>query len=119
MDILILEDSSARCELFKKYLKEHNLFFCDNVDDAKILIDNQKFDMIFLDHDLEGQIYVNSNYENTGYQVAKYIASKNIESQIIIHTMNYSGARNMRSVLPKAKCISFSRLLKAWDLKHI
>lgn len=118
MNIMILEDSPERCEFFRKFLSGHVLYFYDNAEAAKTALRLQEFDMIFLDHDLEGQVYVNSDHENTGYQVAKYIADKNIETQVIIHTMNYSGAGRMLSVLPNSKWVAFNQLLEAHKINR-
>ena len=79
MKILILEDSAIRIQIFKKILnKKHKLYFYDQVEEAKNAIDNLgPFDVIYLDHDLDQRIFVDSDENNTGFQLAKYIAEKN------------------------------------------
>ena len=114
MKILILEDSQARINTFKQKLnnKEYELYFFDKVKDAELALENiGGFSVAFLDHDLDNEIFVDSNNENTGYQLAKYIAEKNIDiPSIIIHSMNVVGAQNMKSLLPKAEIIPFPLL---------
>ena len=114
LKILILEDSSERIRIFKEKLStKHDVYFFDQVEDAKRAIESQgPFDVIFLDHDLDHRIYVDSDEANTGYQLAKFIADKNISAKIIIHTMNHSGADRMLEVLPDAKHVEFPDLFR-------
>jgi hypothetical protein len=112
MKILILEDSRERIRIFKKHFdKKHELFIFDHVEDAKNAIDNAgPFERIYLDHDLDQRVFVDSDEDNTGYQLAKYIADKKVDADIILHTLNPFGAERMQSVLPNAKQISFDEL---------
>ncbi len=112
MKILILEDSGERIRLFKAYLEKHDLHFFDNVQDAVEGIRNLgPFDVLFLDHDLDNRIYVDSDEPNTGYQLAKWIAENDVQfKKIILHTHNPAGARKMKSVLPQARIIPFTNL---------
>ena len=98
MKVLILEDSTYRIEHFRKLLKESQatLHITDNVEDAKNLYKQFKpFDLIFLDHDLDHKIMVNSNKANTGYQFAKFLSKENPKGRIIIHSLNIVGANRM------------------------
>lgn len=110
MKIFVLEDMEDRIKIFEKIFGEHELTICDTADEAKEILGQQKFDTIFLDHDLGGEIYVDSDLPNTGYQVAKFIANQKISSQIIIHSMNYDGALNIKSILPHANILRFDML---------
>lgn len=103
--ILILEDNDTRIEIFKKW------FPCD-VDIVKTskeaieLLKKNFYSICLLDHDLGDQIYVESG-EGTGWEVAKYITENNIKSDVIIHSCNSVGARNMLSLLPNANWFPF------------
>ncbi len=113
MKILILEDANSRIQTFiKHYGKKHDLYFFDNITDAKDALNLLgPFDVIFLDHDLDDRVYVNSNEANTGYQLAKWMQENNISAEeIIIHSMNPVGADNIKAVLPQAKIIPFINL---------
>ena len=80
----------------------------------------EQFDLMFLDHDLGGQVYVDSDERNTGYQVAKWIANEEIECPaIFIHTMNPAGAERMLSVLPHAKCIPYPKLIELFSAEAL
>ncbi len=112
MKALILEDSPERIKLFKKHLFKHDLYFFDNVKDAIEAVQLLgPFDVLFLDHDLDDRVYVDSNEPNTGYQFAKWVASQDLKfDEIILHTLNPAGAKNMKDVLPEAKIIPFINL---------
>lgn len=111
--IFVLEDSKSRIDAFKKKFKNDDIYFFDEVKEAiegfELL---GPFDIILLDHDLDGKIFVNSHSDNTGYQFAKYLSEKELNSQIIIHSMNPAGAKNMKSLLPQADVVPFPMLVK-------
>ena len=64
-------------------------------------------------------IFIDSDEDNTGYQLAKYIADKNIDAEIILHTLNPHGADRMQAVLPNAQQIMFEDLFDYWGLKNV
>lgn len=102
MNIFILEDSEERINFFKEKLKNHTLYiYYDNTDLAKNFIKENKMDMLFLDHDLDGLHHVPSSEENTGYQFVKYLVENNLqkESAITIHSMDTPGANKMLNLL--------------------
>jgi DNA polymerase III delta subunit len=112
--IFILEDNDERIKFFKWYFKnpEYQVFYAKEVNEAKALFTiNQPFEVMFLDHDLGDQVYVDSNEQNTGYQFAKFIIEKDLsKSFIIIHSLNPYGAENIKSVLKEAMQIPFTVL---------
>ena len=114
LKILIVEDMSSRIEFFKNKFKGHDLYFFDNAKDsidALKLISDKPWDVVFLDHDLGGRVFVSSSDPNTGYAVAEFIRDNDIKiNQIIIHSMNPAGSQNIKSVLPQAKIIPFTLL---------
>jgi hypothetical protein len=114
MKVCILEDSEDRVVLFKRKFFNYELYFFDNVEDAKKSCSTIDFDTYFLDHDLDDCVYVDSNEANTGYQFAKYLASKSISKRIpiYIHSLNPVGAKNMMDVLPQAVWIPFNKLIQ-------
>lgn len=111
MKVLILEDDPNRIGIFKKKLHEHDLYFFTNVADAKdATINFGPFDYYFLDHDLDGQVFVNSKEMNTGYRFAEFLAEVKVTGEIIVHSMNPAGAQNIKGVLPQAKIVPFPYL---------
>ena len=65
------------------------------------------FDLISLDHDLGGEVFCSSELENSGYRVAQFLSDKEIKGDIVIHSWNPVGAKNMLNILPKAVYIPF------------
>lgn len=111
MKILLLEDDLNRVEQFNYRvveLNERNHVKCElvHIETAKEcieLLEADKFDLILLDHDLGGEVYVDTNNTNTGSEVARWI-NKNPEKMngvsIITHTFNPAGAKNIVDLIP-------------------
>ena len=115
--ILVLEDSPERIEWFQKNFNKVDFYFCKNVNAAWGLLHIQKFDIIYLDHDL-------GEDAQTGYDFAKILAEEIREKRITnnptiyIHTSNPGGAENMKSVLKDAIICPFHVLVTKKDLNH-
>jgi CheY-like chemotaxis protein len=117
--ILIVEDDKQRIRWFKENLIGNSLDIVETAASGIFLCETKKYDVIFLDHDLGGEIYVPSENENTGYQVSKAIANSiNSKTPIIVHSHNLSGAKNIHDILKHAELIPFSQL-KRMHLKEI
>lgn len=101
MNILLLEDNPKRIEWFETIFIKENLMVATSVDQAIDFLESYSdISELYLDHDLDGRIFVNSEEPNTGYQLAKYIAdSGRIFHRIFVHSMNPYGASNMYNVL--------------------
>lgn len=113
MNIFILEDNNERIEIFKKYIYKlfpHcNLEISEDAKGAEVnLIKFSYWDYIFLDHDLGGEIFVDSYKDNTGFQVAKFIKENNIQvGNIIVHSYNFEGVKKIMSILPDVSYYPF------------
>lgn len=119
MKIFILEDNPERIKIFKKIFSVGNqLFIYTSIDEVKTnYFLNGPYELYYFDHDLGGKFYVDSNDENTGFQVAKWIINKDPEimnKKIIIHSLNYYGALNIKSLFKKAFCIPFNILIDSY-----
>lgn len=104
MRILILDDSDSRLRIFREKLQGAAVT-CTKY--AKKCINFLNYDgpwnFVFLDHDLNGEIYVPSG-PGTGYEVAEWL-NKNPEKKpknIIIHTCNEHAGPLMVKLLPEA-----------------
>lgn len=115
MRIFILEDSKSRIQKFKDKLNRTgiSLFIATSANEAYHLFEEEKeFDIMFLDHDLGGKVFMESTNLNSGFQVAKYIKENDIKAKrIIIHSLNSVGAINMNNILPQAERINFFELM--------
>lgn len=100
MNIFVLEDNGGRVLDFSfKYLK-HNLVVCNNAEVAIAILKIMKFDLIYLDHDLEGNVYVPSGFPNTGYNVAANLANGcNVNTPVVLHTHNEIAVKKVIGVL--------------------
>lgn len=98
----ILEDDPERMELFLPALDGWHVDRHDNVADA-VAGFSGPYDVICLDHDLGGQVFVPSDEENTGYQFAKHLAANERPvAPVVVHSWNTAGARRMVDALSDA-----------------
>jgi CheY-like chemotaxis protein len=112
VNILILEDNAHRISFFKAALKGHKLTFCAHARAAKQALKKNSFEMIFLDHDLQGEP-IDPESENSGSEVARYIAEHEIECAcIVIHSENSIGSDAMAAILENSHVIPYGKLKK-------
>lgn len=99
MNILFLDDNEQRQSLMRSRLPFIRQAF--NAKEAiDILQQEDIWDYVFLDHDLGGEIFVDSDNENTGAAVARWIASNKPKTKkIIVHSYNSIGAKAIRDIL--------------------
>lgn len=106
---------SRHTQFKRKYETEDRTHVYTSKDAIEVLKEN-KFDYIFLDHDLGGQIMVPSG-PDTGYEVAEWIAD-NEDAQpnhmVMLHTLNPDGRKNMCTVL-KAKGVKVMESPFLWQ----
>ena len=104
MRILILDDDLDRHATFKRKLIGAIIH---SVEESSHCIEKIKkedpFDLILLDHDLGGQVYVPSG-PGTGFEVAEWLRDhpEKMPKLVILHTCNEHGAGRMLEVLPDA-----------------
>ena len=115
MNILILEDDINRIKKFREKLQYgcDVLLIFDNVDKCIDALKNREWDYLFLDHDLGGKVYVESDgEEQTGWHVAKWLSENKdrMPERIIVHSLNEFGRKNIISLLPNAMELPF-----AWE----
>jgi len=114
MKVLLLEDNPDRQRLFKCALIGHDVTITEYSKECIKYLKENKYDYLFSDHDLGGKVFVESG-EDTGWEVAKWLhEQKEKPKEIVIHSLNESGAKNMLSLIPEAKIIPF-----AWQLINI
>jgi hypothetical protein len=114
MNILILEDDFDRMDSFRDNLKDHKVVIVHTAQECIDMLKDHEWDMLFLDHDLGGEQMVDSEEENTGATVAKFL-SRNLKYKpptVIIHSMNPPGAQYMMDLLPGSL-----RVPGAWNME--
>jgi CheY-like chemotaxis protein len=117
MKILILEDNHERINEFKKRLDEMN-WVSDFVETSLEAIDklkNEKYGLIFLDHDLGGDVFVNIENKNTGSEVARFINKQKIDTVVIIHSLNTPASKYMQNLIPGSYYIPFVWNKSNWN----
>lgn len=116
MSILFLDDNKERCKQFKSLIPR--AMIVHTVQDCiAMLKDEDEWNMLLLDHDLGGEIYVDSNREDTGMEVVRWIVQHQpIIREIVVHTHNTPAGINMVDILNDAKYkahyIPFAQMIK-------
>lgn len=105
MKILILEDNPNRMLVFRTHLKDHEIDHFETAWLANEALKKNIYDIIYLDHDLGGQVYVDYDTINgTGTDTALVIPkTENRNARIVIHTHNPAGAQRMINIFKNNK----------------
>src|SRR5437764_7239547 len=98
--IFILDDDLRRLVWFKKHFSGTHVETASDVNQARELLSINRYDMIFLDHDLLPEHYYSDNADDlrTGYAIAYWLANNPTlqrTSTITVHTRNADGALRM------------------------
>jgi CheY-like chemotaxis protein len=105
--VLIVEDDEMRCTWFRERLPGRRLDVTCDVRTAICWLGERNYEAVMLDHDLAEEHYFSDirDDERTGYAVARWLAdnpTSQRDALIIIHSLNYEGARRMLAVLRDA-----------------
>ena len=101
MNVLILEDAKYRIKEFRSYMPFAKIV--KMVDDCIEQLEKESWDILFLDHDLDDDVYVNPDEYNTGSEVVRWIVKNKPEiEQIIVHTHNEKVGEIMTNDLCKS-----------------
>jgi CheY-like chemotaxis protein len=105
--VLIVEDDETRCLWFRERLAGHRLDVTCDVLTAIEWLRRNDYQAVLLDHDLLEEHYFAADWddERTGYAVARWLADNPTlqrDALIIIHSLNYEGARRMLELLRNA-----------------
>jgi hypothetical protein len=121
LNILVLEDEPGRWGKFVKNMSSgNNLVIVDKVEAAIAHLKEGGWNFLFLDHDLGGEILVESG-PGTGYEVACWLEENQdmTPEVVIIHSLNSNGVDKMKMAVKEAYVIpgswEFSDLLENWD----
>jgi CheY-like chemotaxis protein len=112
LNILIVEDNKDRIEAFKRRLIGNNIIVVKQSRDGISRLRAKDIDVLFLDHDLAGTGEPEPSGPRTGYEVAKWLEEnpKFQPRQIIVHSLNAAGRKNILAALPNAIELPF-----AWE----
>lgn len=111
MKIFILEDDHTRVSLFAEALQSTDWVRAEDVEDAKKMFE-PPYDLILLDHDLGGQVYVDSEDPNTGAAFSKWLVGNYVPNNspiVVVHSWNHDGGKNMMETLKNIPNIILAR----------
>lgn len=99
---LVLDDDKRRLNAFSWRFREFGWDYVlkETAADTIEALRNDKFDVVFLDHDLGDEQMCGSEREDTGAEVARWISQNPIKSIVVIHSYNPFGADYMKSLIP-------------------
>lgn len=107
MNVLFLDDNPVRRKMFRSEVPYAKIVEtsaeCINALCDSLCQDDEDFDFVLLDHDLGGEIYVDSNREDTGMEVVRWIVeNKPVIGKIIVHSHNVPASNRMVRALKNA-----------------
>ncbi len=104
MKILVLDDVSARHDVFGDRWAEHDVTHVFTYEEAIAALDREQFARLSLDHDLRLALPVEG--ERTGFDVALHLVEKvpreRWPKQVLLHSHNALGRRAMAELLTAA-----------------
>lgn len=105
--VLFLDDDKKRVNVFEEVFHCVEVFWADDIDKAVWFIQNQDFDMIWIDYDLG--LSLQTKMSNNGFAFALYLKQKYKHSghNTIIHTVSSIGSQQIKSLLPKSLVVPF------------
>lgn len=120
MKILFLDDNDIRYKMISLVLRDFRditLDWTQTAEETIAKLQTDEYDVVMLDHDLGGKIYVPSG-KGTGYEVAEWMKfhMQHKMPVVYLHTQNEVGAEYMHRVLPDSKIIPFPELIKSLQL---
>lgn len=116
MSILFLDDSKKRT---KRFLNKYpHAVTVETVPECIAYLQNNKWKQVYLDHDLNSETWVDSNREDCGMEVVRWIVENKPQvKEFIVHSHNHLAAPFMAKLLIDAgykntKYIPFNKLMK-------
>jgi len=95
MKILFLDDSTVRATKFRSMAPNAEIVSTATECIEKLRSDT--WDWVFLDHDLGGETFVDSNHEDCGMEVVRNIVEEKLSYHpiIIVHSLNADARKHM------------------------
>jgi hypothetical protein len=96
MRVFILEDDLTRVILFREALMRHDVTHAESLTEA-VEMYRGPYDLLLLDHDLGGEVFVDSEKEDTGAGFCRWVSGE--PTTVLIHSYNAPGAAQMNVTL--------------------
>jgi len=105
LKVLIVEDTPERQKILINLFRHHAWVLVHTARRAMILLEHFDFDLLSLDYDLAGP--------EKGSEIAAHIVHLRKENiQVLIHSMNFTGAQQIIQILPHAVWVPISKMVK-------
>ena len=107
--VFVLDDTQDRLFWFRQQLRGVAVLRdAKTADRALEILSTEKFDLVFLDHDLswEDAGFPERQHGN-GKEIARYLARTGFAGRIVIHSKNEDGVKVMAKTLPAATIARF------------
>jgi CheY-like chemotaxis protein len=108
--VFVLDDTEERLAWFRQQLPEGAVRSAKTAAAALEILSTEKFDMVFLDHDLS---FMDAGFplrqHGNGKEVARYLAYSKFAGKIVIHSHS-DQAQAMAKILPQAAVCRFDSL---------
>ena len=99
--VFVLDDTEDRLRWFRERIPQ--MRFATTSAAALEILSTEKFDLVFLDHDLS---FMDAGFPDrqfgNGKEVARYLARTGFAGRVVIHSKNEDGVKAMRKLLPGA-----------------
>ena len=115
-EVLFLDDDMTRWSQFPAVLRHKgvNLTMVSEAEEAIAEMEQKQFNLIFLDHDLGGQVFVDNTKFVTGLKVARWLEEHpeylSKVMKVVIHSMNPVGSADMLN------CLGTKGIILPWHL---
>lgn len=123
--MLFLDDRTKRIEAArKKYVQQYDVTYVHNAKECLRYLCRQEFDIVSLDHDLDGDDFQNPDDVTSGMEVVRYIvkcggfpSSQIVKPEVWIHSSNLFAANLMINELMKVGIFAYFRRFEYGDEK--
>lgn len=103
MKVLFLDDDEKRYKFFRRARINDVIVWVKTADECicSLRDHSKEYDQIFLDHDLGGEIYVDTAHKNTGSEVVRFISVQRDKLtfkekvEIVVHSCNTVAGKEM------------------------
>jgi hypothetical protein len=103
MKVFVLEDDPQRILWFRERFIHDELTLVETAEDGIREFPDREWDLVSLDHDLGGEVYVDSSLPNTGAGFVRAVVADLAECPVVaVHSYNLLGATEMVRLIKDA-----------------
>ena len=98
--VLFLDDDHSRIRKFRSAYPSAKIV--ETAADAIFALEHSKYDFVFLDHDLNEEVYVDSSRDDCGMAVVRWMIKNKPDCEVFVHTCNRAAGDEMDRLLSKS-----------------